>query len=295
MFDTVNFWIERAEVSGGNPFELLPYLSEITERQNEKTGYSCSGKIGDYTVNLYEWGVNLKGSLAKFFLPSNIHTLTRSATRQAIEQLSDNIHTDIRLAVVRRADVSTVIPTKYQPTDYYSYLGEKTFFKRLQAHKETLYYNTNKRQLIFYDKVKEAKSKGVVVPPSLGNNILRYELRFLNKIHTQLNTKVTGKTLYDENFYYSIIQYWYKEFKDIQKLKKEGIMINEVNNKKDAKEAAFAYLLQKETNFVDWYIKELKNAKCFKNRSDYTKLKAELNKINVSKNGNSNDMIKELL
>jgi len=57
MFDTVNFWIDRAEVSGGNPFELVPYLSEKTERQNEKKGYSCSGKIGDYTVGIFGYGV----------------------------------------------------------------------------------------------------------------------------------------------------------------------------------------------------------------------------------------------
>ena len=294
MFDTVNFWIDRAEVSEGNPFGLMPYLSEITERQNEKTGYSCSGKIGDYKVNIFDYGVYLNGSLAKYFLPSNVYTLTRSATQQAIEQLSDHLHTDIRRAIVKRADVSTIIPTKHSPSDYYCYLGEKTFFKRLHAAETSLYYNTSQRQLIFYDKVKECNKKGVSIPPSLEGNILRYELRFLQNLDRQLKTEVTGKTLYNEDFYYSIIQYWYNEFKSIQKLKKEGIMIDDVNNKKDAKEAAFAYLLQKEQGFIDWYIRELKAAKRFKNRSDYTKLKTELSKINVAKNGNNNEMIKEL-
>jgi len=76
VYDTVNLRIDRAGISGGNPFDMLPYLSEITERHNEISRYSCMGKAGDYTVNIYENGISLKGSLAKYFFPSNLYTHT---------------------------------------------------------------------------------------------------------------------------------------------------------------------------------------------------------------------------
>ncbi len=59
---------------------------------------------------------------------------------------------------------------------YYPYLGSKRYFKRLQATNDTLYYNTSARQLIFYNKLKEAKSKGVIIPEVYRNEyLLRYE------------------------------------------------------------------------------------------------------------------------
>jgi len=41
-------------------------------------------------------------------------------------------------------------------------------------------------------------------------------------------------------------------------------------------------------------LNELKAKKKFNSRSDYTKLKTELNKMLVSKNGNKSDLIQEL-
>lgn len=296
MFDTVNLRLDRAEVSKGNLFELLPYLSEITERQNEKSGYNCSGKIGDYTVNIFDFGVFFNGSLAKYYLGNNIETLTRHEAKAAIEQLSDNLHTDIRLAKVTRFDFSTVIQTKRPPADYYSYFGQKPYFERQQATKNTLYYNNHQRKLIFYDKTKEAGAKGVKMPEIfINNNLLRYELRYTKRINKQFKTDVTASTLTDEVFYKTNIQNWHNEFKTIQKLKSSDFMIDNINSRKEAKEALFAYSLQQlGQSTIDDFLAELKAEKKFSSRSDYTKLKNELNKIVVAKNGNKNELINEL-
>jgi len=300
MYDTVNFWIDNFDVSNGNPFEVVPYLTEITELHNEKKGYSYTGYMGDYTAKVYKHGIYLYGSLAKYFLNNNIGTLTRSATQQAIEKMSEQLHTDICKAKIMRIDVSTVIPTKQPPQSYYHYLGQKPYFKRLQTHIETLQYNNHLKQLIFYDKVEEAKNKNVTIPPLLENdNLLRYEMRILKRINYQYKTEVTSATLYDEKFYYNIIQQWYNEFKTIQKLKSNNFMIENINSKKAAKEAflsfATQFLLQEKGHgIIDEFLQELKSEKKLPNRSDYSKLRTELNKINVSKNGNKNDLINEL-
>jgi hypothetical protein len=161
MFDTVHFWIDSVELSGASSFDARRYLSDITERQN-KNGYSCYGNIGgDYTVNIAENGISLKGSLPKNYYGDNLHTLTRQDTQRAIEQLSDQLHIDINAARVTRLDVSTVIPTKRPPNDYYRHLGNKPYLERLQTHTDTLQYNNHQRQIIFYDKTKEAAAKNV--------------------------------------------------------------------------------------------------------------------------------------
>jgi hypothetical protein len=152
-------WLDREATSGGNPFAIAPYLDEVTERQNERQGYTCTGRLRDYQVCITNSGVALLGSLAKYFLPSNVYTLTRATVQQAIEQMSDQLHTDVSAAKVLRADVSTVIPTMRPPADYYSCLGGKARFERVQATPDTLYYSTHTRQLVFYDKTKEAAAK----------------------------------------------------------------------------------------------------------------------------------------
>jgi hypothetical protein len=298
MFDTVNFWIDRAELSGISPFDVLPCLSEITERQNDK-GYSCTGRAGDYTVNVYEAGISLKGSLAKNYFGDNLHTLKRRDVKQAVEQLCDGLHTDIGTAKVTRLDVSTIIPTKRPPADYYGYLGGKPYFERLQSTPDTLYYNNRQRQIVFYDKTGEATAKGVQIPEILQNsNLFRYELRYTKRLNRQLNTDLTAAKLYDVEFYRSVIGDWYNEFKTIRKIKKQSFMtdmIDSINSKKDAKEALFAALLQeKGQSYIDEFLSGLKAQKRFGNRSDYTKLKADLDKIIVAGNGNKSDLIKEL-
>ena len=296
MYDTVNLWINGSDILGGKPFEVLPNLSEITERQNEKSGYSCSGKVLDYTVNVFESGISLKGSLCKSFFGDNLQTLTRRAAKQAIEKLSDCLHTDISKAKVTRFDVSNVIPTKRQPADYYSYLGNKPYFERLQASTNTLYYNNYQRQMVFYDKTKEATAKEIQIPAVWQNcNLFRYELRYQKRVNKQLKADVTASTLIDEEIYRGIIQNWHTEFKTIQKLKNQNFMTDDITTLKIAKEALFAHLLQQSgQTVIDEFLNELKAQKKFNSRSDYTKLKADLNKMLVAKNGNKSDLMQEL-
>jgi len=296
MFDTIDLWLDRVNMSGVNPFDILPYLTEKTELQNER-GYSCIGKCLNYAVFVYERGIRLKGSLAKsFFECGNVGTLTRRATQSAIEKISDCLHTDIRSAKVTRLDVSTIIPTKRTPREYYQFLGTKPHFERFQSTPDTLYYNNHQRQIIFYDKGIEARKRGMAVHESLQDaNIFRYELRILNRVNKQLKADVTAQTLYNEVFYQSIVRRWHDEFIDIQKLKNRNFMIDDIATLKVAKETLFTHLLQQSgQGVIDEFVNELKAQKKFNSRSDYTKLKSDLNKMLVAKNGNKNDLMQEL-
>ncbi len=298
MLDTVNFWIDRGSTAGGNPFAVLSYLSDITEQRSNKLGYSASGKLGDYSIYCFERGLSLKGSLAKYYLPSNVYTLTRQTAAEAIEKMSDTLHTDITAATVTRLDVSTVIPTKRQPTDYYTSLGSKPRFKRLQATADTLYYNQRLRQLIFYDKTKEANAKGALIPGTLhGCNLLRYELRFAHNLQKLFKTAepISGATLTDQRFYYSIIQQWRNEFETIKKINPINTMTDNIKTPKDAKETLFAILLQQNgQNAIDNFLNDLKANNVFSDPKYYSRLKSDLYKIQQAPTEARNDLIKEL-
>ena len=225
MYDTVNFWIDRTMV-GGDPLTIAQYLIDGAEHNSTNRGYTVTGKAGDYSVLLTDAGISLKGSLPKFLLPTNIHTLSRAGACQAVEKLSDTLHLPIKYAKVTRIDVSTVLLVDRPPSDYYPFLGNKPRYERLQATSDTLYYNTNKRQLIFYNKLAEAKAKGVNIPAAfLGENLLRLEARFTKRLPKQFYLPtVTGTTLTDERFYTGMVKRWGDEYFSINKLKSISVM-----------------------------------------------------------------------
>lgn len=299
MFDTVNFWIDRGDITNGKSFVILPYLSDVTESFNNRQGYSANGKIKGYDVRCYDAGIILKGSLAKFLLPSNIYTLTRKDTQQAIELMSDALHLNIGTAKITRVDVSTVIPTNHPPKDYYNYLGDKARFKRLQPFDNTLYYRTQKRQLVFYDKAKWANDKNVSIPPPLQglDNLLRYEMRLTSRLQSQLQTEtpIMASMLYDKTIYYKLVKMWQSEFETINKLK-ETISLNDVKTPSGAKNALLAQFLRSGgQKTIDDFLRRLKSENAFKDKSQYSKLRSDLiNMIQAKKTEQKSDLVKEL-
>jgi acyl-homoserine lactone acylase PvdQ len=203
---------------------------------------------------------------------------------------------DISGANVTRADVSTVIATKRPPADYYPFLGDKPHFKRRLVTHDTLRYSTHQRQAEFYDKTEAAKAKNMAIPdPLRGCHLLRCEVRYLEHVSRQLKADVTAATLYNEVFYQSIVQNWYKEFKTIQKLKEQEFMIDNISSSSEAKTALFAHLLQQAgLPTIDEFMAALKAQKRFKSRSEYSKLRGDLNKIMAAPRGEQGDLMREL-
>lgn len=297
MYDTVNFWIDGLMV-GVDPFTIAQHLTDHTEH-NSARGYSISGRAGDYLVNAFETGISLKGSLPKFLLPDNIHTLNRAGAKLAIQKLSDTIHLPINLAKVTRVDVSTVLPMSREPFEYYPLLGNKPRFERLQATKDTLYYNTNKKQLIFYNKIAEAKAKGVKIPVGFEDtNLLRVEARFLSRLPQQLKqAAITGATLCDEHFYSGMVKRWANEYHSINKLKSVSIMdTSKIKTPKDGVNTMLSILLQeKGQEFINSYISDLRAKNTYPDPKYYSRLKDEFNRlISASTATEQSELIKEL-
>ena len=297
MYDTVNFWIDRIHIKGGDPFAIAVYLSDVEEHYSKKKGYSISGKIGNYMVKIYEWGISLKGSLSEFILRSNIYTLTRAKTKLAIEKLSDFLHFDIKQANVTRLDISTVMQTEQFPNNYYPCLGHKKLFTRLMTSKTTLEYRTIQRTLTLYDKSKQMKDKNKKIPPIFeGSNWLRYELKFLDNLKQQLDVpSLTGKMLTDESFYHSLIQRWGSEYETITKINKYQIESSIITSPKMAQDNLFAILLQQQgQSVIDEYMSTLKAQKTFSDPKSYTRTYKSLNKLISAEGIEEGELVREL-
>lgn len=219
MFDTIHSWLNAS--GGGGKFvsssmDILSNVKETTQRSN--TSY-LTGDLGNLRVVYSNLGLSVKGSFSKWFLGDNIQTLTRGDMQRAVEKLSDILHLPMNKAKVGRIDLAKNLLMDFAPSIYYPYLGEALHYQRLVQPK-SIYYQNGLRIKLFYDKIAECKRSGIVVPQILSNdNLLRYELRFTNKLPKQFNcTEVILENLHDETFYMAILDRWKTEYQTIKKI-----------------------------------------------------------------------------
>jgi hypothetical protein len=298
MYDTVNMWLDQERAGKVNFLAQIPnYLTNITEYHSEEN-FSISGLLNNYSVNVYENGISLKGSLAKYYLNDNVHTLTRGDSQQAIEKLTDTLHVPMINARIYRVDVAKHFQMKNPVYFYYDLLGDKRYFKRLQAAKESLYYKTKIKQLIFYDKLAESKAKRVNVPDVyMNSNLLRYEMRFTGRLSKQFNlTEVTASTLINERFYIGILNQWVNEYLSIEKIKK--LTLN--NNQMSTPDDFFNQLLLMKINELGQnevlnLIEDLRAKKAFTKPEYYSRAKRKIKDLcNMPDLTEKSDLIEEL-
>lgn len=220
MYDTIYFRLTQGEVQGFDFLAETPcYLEDVAEH-TFSDGVVISGNVGNLKVSLNRFQVKVKdGSLCKFFLGDNFKTMGRKDTQRAIEKLSDVLHLPMSKAAVTRLDVAQNFCTKYPPDVYFNHLGMLKYATRLQEP-NGIYYSQTGGRLAFYDKAKEQRKKGEIIPELYeGKNVLRYEQRYTNRIARQLGLlEVTGSTLFDEAFYIGLLNRWRQSYKNIEKV-----------------------------------------------------------------------------
>jgi hypothetical protein len=123
MYDTINLWLSSDNIGSMDLTRTMQNLSGITEHQKEDEVY-YSGYLKNYKVSISGQGVSLKGSIAKYFLPDNFHTLTKSDIARAFEMMADELCLPIDKAKVTRIDFAQNFLMDFEPEAYYNYLGE---------------------------------------------------------------------------------------------------------------------------------------------------------------------------
>jgi len=298
MYDSINLWLssEQAGIK-----DLLAFsenhLQQITEHNKQDGQIFYSGNFRNYRVNVSQSGISFKGSLAKYFLPDNFHTLNRGDSQRAIEMMADEIHLPIHQAKVTRIDFAQNFLMKYDPKTYYSYLGECRYYQRF-CQPESLYYSNGLRTKLFYNKVAEGKARGIRLPDVFSDrNVLRYELRFTSRLPQQFNLpEVKASTLYDEHFYISLVKQWIDEYEAINKLNFINFNLKEMNSPKDfRKQLELIAVNAIGQDRLMQMIEEMRQKRAFDKPEYYSRLKKEMRELCKTPDlTTSSDMVAEL-
>lgn len=251
MYDTINMRLNKENIKGIDLISHVPKKLNNLSEHYHKEGESLViiGNFGGFKVSVTEKRVTIsEHSLSKWYLGDNFQTLTRGDTQRAIEKLSDELCLPIHKADLTRIDLAQNFIMTYEVPVYFSHLGLLQYYNRFeQAH--SLYYLNQKRQLVFYNKVREYIDKGLQVPVLFRDkNTLRFEMRFKNRLSEQFNLpEVKAFHLFNETFYMKIIDRWYQEYKNINKtrdaIKFDYAMIK--TKKQYQLQAILFYVLQK--------------------------------------------------
>jgi|TARA_R110000782_G_scaffold264362_1_gene357518 hypothetical protein len=295
MFDTVVLNREGAFL------ESVPsLLYGVKEHQKDGVYYINGYTKGGQQMWVYPDNIRFAGSLPKFHLGDNIKSIGRKDTQRAIENLSDTFGVDFINADVTRFDIGLTIETNYTPDTYYPLMGTSKQYTR-SIYKNSLYYRVGQREKSFYNKKKDAKAKGMIIPDFLINkHLTRFELRYLKKVLNQLNrSELKALDLYDEVFYIQMLDNWYQEYQSVKKLSCMQIDKNSISSPSHLADQVMANLLLASgidvMAGVDEILKQAKALKVFDTSNpsrDYKRAKDAIYKRLSS--GKDSELVKEL-
>ena len=280
MYDTINLWLPIDRAGSFDLSKTLQNLSGITEHNREEQIY-YSGHLRNYKISISGQGVSLKGSLAKYFLPNNFHTLTRSDSARAFEMMADELCLPIQKAKVNRIDFAQNFLMDFEPQAYYCFLGECQYYNR-QPQSKSLYYSNGLRQKVFYNKIAEGKAKGLSLPDVWnGQNVLRYEMRFTSRLPKQFNqSEITASSLSDEKFYMAVFDKWLAEYEAINKLHSINFNLSDMNSPKDfMKQLNLMAINMIGQDIIMREIENLRHQKAFDKPEYYSRLKKEIKEL----------------
>lgn len=284
MYDKVKLYVDRGII--GEQYHTIPYyLDEANMITNTHTGETkIYGSLDGLKVSIYTGGLSIVGSLPKYLHKNNVYPLDRRTAAQAIEKMSDALHTKIGDAKVTELEFGANMLMRHKVKEYLKRLGDMPLMQRYNFNAESLYFKGKGRVqpkvFAFYDKIADAKTKNMDYPNNLVDaNLLRYEMRLKGRLHQQLKVmELAASSLTDKNIYRKLGDMLQKHYFSISKQKQlKTNLMEEIKTVNKAYELMFAKLLnQNDTNLISDFVEELKAAKVFDDRNDYYRLKKKL-------------------
>lgn len=235
MYDTVNLLLSKESAPGVDFLGKAPQFLTDVRKSVDEVGQLpwLSGHLGNLKVSITESHVRIyNNSICKYYFGNNFQTLNRQETQTIIEQISDALHLPFERASVTRIDFAANMFMDYPESVYYPYLGEAQHYHRFQQT-NGLYYSIRNRQLVFYGKIHEQKDKRQEIPEEIQDkNMLRYEIRFLRRLRSQLQPGITAELLYNKDFYEYLLHRWKDEYLKIRKIRSKLINIEPTGSKR---------------------------------------------------------------
>lgn len=264
VLDTVN--LTYREYSSNFLEDECNYIELGNVCYHELSGgrQTVTGFLGDLRISISKETVKVYGgSLCKWYLGDNYHTMRRADIKEAIENLSDAVHVDMSKAIVSRLDWGTTMCVDYPPDSYFSYLGELSRAKRTEQQSSIYYFRRSGAEVLtFYDKNREQRGKKGVVPQIYRDkNMLRYEQRFEKRLSKILKvSEVTGAMLYDESFYYKLVTSWAGAYKKIQKVNDKTFNLKKMGSVKDWHKICVLDTISRRCGGIDGFLQQIADA-----------------------------------
>lgn len=288
MYDKIVLW-KDCRVRDEAP-HLVTLLTDAKEQTDLETGEQKTyGSIKGMRVGIYPSAIRIEGSLPKFLYDgSNILPLNRHTTEEAIKKLSDALQINIEDARVSSIEYGANFLMRHKPSEYLKRMGELPRRQRYPFNQDTLYYrHKGKMQpdtYCLYDKVADAKAKGMPIPQGFeDSNFLRVELRLNGSIAKQMGVAgMEASTLYDRVFYAKLRSRFINTYFSTSKLNKlNANFMAEIKTPKDAVDGFLGLMLAKAgqgMQEIDSYLEELKAHQVFSDRVSYKRTRDALYK-----------------
>lgn len=303
MYDKIVIWKSRM---GDEYPHLLTLLSDAKEQTDLETGeIKAYGSLQGMRVGIYPTAIRIEGSLPKFLYDGgNLIPLNRHTTEEAIKKLSDALQINLEDAGVSSLEFGANLVMRYKPSEYLKRMGELPRRQRYTFNVDTLYYRHKGKEqpdtFCLYDKVSDAKAKGMPIPQGFEDkNLLRVELRLNGSLAKQMGVaEVKASTLYDRQFYNKIRCRFINTYFSISKLNKLNTHFMEsIKTPKDAVDGFLGLMLAKAGGMqeIDAYLEELKANQVFSDRINYKRTRDALYKAaSKAKLSSKDELVAEL-
>ena len=303
MYDKIVIWKSRM---GDEYPHLLTLLSDAKEQTDLETGeIKAYGSLQGMRVGIYPTAIRIEGSLPKFLYDGgNLIPLNRHTTEEAIKKLSDALQINLEDAGVSSLEFGANFLMRHKPSEYLKRMGELPRRQRYTFNVDTLYYRHRGKEqpdtFCMYDKISDAKAKGMPIPQGFEDkNLLRVELRLNGSLAKQMGVpEVAASTLYDRQFYAKIRNRFINTYFSISKLNKLNTHFMEsIKTPKDAVDGFLGLMLAKAGGMqeIDAYLEELKANQVFSDRINYKRTRDALYKAaSKAKLSSKDELVAEL-
>ena len=287
MYDKVTIWKSRMR-------DEYPHLVTLLEDAKEQTDLETGeikvyGSLQSIRVGIYPTAIRIEGSLPKFLYEGgNVIPLNRHTTEEAVKKLSEALQINLEDAMVSALEFGANFLMRHKPSEYLKRMGELPRRQRYTFNVDTLYYRHRGKEqpdtFCMYDKISDAKAKGMPIPQGFEDkNLLRVELRLNGSLAKQMGVpEVAASTLYDRQFYAKIRGRFINTYFSITKINKlNANFMESIKTPKDAVDGFLGLMLSKAgqgMQEIDAYLEELKANQVFADRVNYKRTRDALYK-----------------
>ncbi len=203
------------------------------------------GKIKNMIIELSYRYLSIKGSISQF-IGSNLISYSFAEIIEGYVKLGNIIGVNLLDAEFTRLDLAENIFVNHIPNAYYPSLGPANGLNRF-VEKNSLYYNSKNRKLVFYDKRKQSGSDYRRIYGEI--NCLRFEVRWSNGQLVKLAKKLdlnclTVMDLKNKEVCVFLIKSWQQSYLDITKIQNHEFNFENISSPKDFSTAMINYAIE---------------------------------------------------